>query len=105
MATDNRVFYAIGTGDLQIDVPNGSATTPILLRDTLHAPEMTLTIISISRITRAGNSVTFKDKSCEIKNKSGKVIGTIPVTSNGLYKVEHNHSAASAKSVEHIDIR
>ena len=104
-ATDNRVFYAIGTGDLQIDVPNGSATTPILLRDTLHAPEMTLTIISISRITRAGNSVTFKDKSCEIKNKSGKVIGTIPATSNGLYKVEHNHSAASAKSVEHVGIR
>ena len=104
-AANNRVFYAIGTGDLQIDVPNGSATTPILLRDTLHAPEMTLTIISISRITRAGNSVTFKDKSCEIKNMSGKVIGTIPATSNGLYKVEHKHSAASAKSVEHVDIR
>jgi hypothetical protein len=97
-APDQRVVYAIGTGDLQINVPNGSATTPILLRDTLYAPEIALTIISISRITRTGSSVTFKDKSCEIKNKSGKVIGTIPVSSNGLYKVEHNHLAESAKT-------
>jgi hypothetical protein len=31
---DNQVFYTIGTGMLQIEVPNGpSAPTPILLRE------------------------------------------------------------------------
>ena len=46
-AANKRTFYAIGTGDLQIDVPNGQGTTPVTLRDTLHAPEMALTIVSI----------------------------------------------------------
>jgi len=59
-------------------------------------PEMALTIVSISHIASIGNTVTFEDKSCKIKNKSGKVIGNIPASTNGLYKVEHSHMASSA---------
>ena len=53
-AANKRTFYAVGTGDLQVEVPNGNSTTPVLLRDTLHTPDMALTIISIGRITREG---------------------------------------------------
>jgi hypothetical protein len=98
------MFYAIGTGDLQVDVPNGDATTQVLLCDTLHMPEMVLTIISIGCITSAGHSVTFKPKSCKIKNPAGKLIGNIPTSSNGLYKVEHAYFAANASPVECVDI-
>jgi hypothetical protein len=65
-AADKRTFYAVGTGDLEIEVPNGTSRTPIILKDVLHAPDMGLTIVSISRITKAGYSVTFKDNTCQI---------------------------------------
>jgi transposase InsO family protein len=103
-AANKCTFYAIGTGDLQVDVPNGDATTQVLLRDSLHAPEMALTIISIGRITSASHSVTFEPKSCKIKNPAGKLIGNIPASSNGLYKVEHAYFAANTSPVERVDI-
>jgi len=95
-AANKRVFYAIGTGDLRIEVPHGKSSTPIILKDVLHAPEMELTIVSINQIYKAGNSVIFKDDTCTIKNKDNKVIGVIPASANGLYKVEHVHTAMVA---------
>jgi hypothetical protein len=65
---------------------------------------MALTIISIRCITSAGHSVTFETKSCKIKNPAGKLIGNIPASSNGLYKVEHSYLAANATPVEQVDI-
>jgi hypothetical protein len=66
---------------------------------------MALTIVSIGRITSTGYSVAFEQKSCKIKNKSGKVVGDIPASSNGLYKVEHSHTAASTNVLlEQVDI-
>jgi hypothetical protein len=50
-ATDKRIFYAVGMGDLRIRVPNGESSTPIVLKDVLHAPDMGITIVSISQIT------------------------------------------------------
>ena len=87
------MFYTIGTGDLRISVPNGESFTTVLLRNALHAPEMGTTIISISRITKAGYSVTFDASTCKIRNPSGKLIGIIPQSTNGLYKVEHVYAA------------
>src|SRR6266581_603348 len=101
-AANKRIFYAIGTGDLRIEVPHGESSTPIILKDVLHAPEMGLTIVSIDRICKAGNSVMFKDDTCTIKNKDNKVIGVIPASANGLYKVEHAHAAMVA--LEHVEL-
>jgi hypothetical protein len=101
-AASSRVFYAIGTGDLKIDVPNGASSTPITLKDTLYAPDMGLTAISISRIAAAGYSIAFEGQSCRIKNKSGKVTSDIPASPNGLYKVEHAQAPAAA--AEQVDI-
>ena len=103
-AANKRIFYAIGTGDLQIDVPNGQSTTPVTLHDTLHAPDMALTIVSIGRILDSRYKVHFENKSCKIKNKSGKIIGDIPASSNGLFKVEHSFTAASATASMQVDI-
>ena len=101
-AADSQVFYAIGAGDLKIDVPNGSSFTSITLRDTLYAPDMGQTIVSISRITAAGHSVTFEGMSCKIVNKAGKVMGDIPLSPNGLYKVEHSLAAAATSEPANI---
>jgi hypothetical protein len=96
------VFYAIGTGDLEIEVPNGESSTSIMLKDVLRAPEMGTTIVSVNRIVKAGYAVTFKDNTCQIRNKSDKVIGMIPASQNGLYKVDRVCAAATPE--EHVDL-
>lgn len=96
----------IGTGDLQIDVSNGDSTTPVILRDTLYATDMELTIVLIRLITSTGHSVAFERRSCKIKNKVGKIIGNISASSNRLYKVKHSFTAASTNAAlaEQVDI-
>ena len=101
-AANNRVFYAIGSGDLKIDVPNGASTTPITLKDALYAPDMSMTVVSISRIAGAGYSVAFKGTNCMIKNQHGTIVRDIPASLNGLYKVEHALTAAAV--AEQVDI-
>jgi transposase InsO family protein len=94
-AADKRVFYAIGMGDLRIEVPNGKSSTPIMLKDVLHAPDMGITIVSINRITKAGYQLLFDEESCQIREKrTRKYIGEIPVSISGLYKVERVYAAA-----------
>src|SRR6266404_8645454 len=104
MAADKQMFYANGIGHLQIRVPNGESFTPTILSDTLYAPEMALTVVSISRIAKAGFAVSFEGNACKIKNKKGVVVGTIPANNNGLYQVKHV-CAANAMVDEVIDIR
>ena len=83
------------TGDLKIKVSNSKSLTPILLKDVLHAPNMGITIVSISRITKARYMVTFKDNICEIQNKSDRIIGRVPASQSGLYKVKQVYAAVT----------
>ncbi|TFK16356.1 hypothetical protein FA15DRAFT_607505, partial [Coprinopsis marcescibilis] len=53
-AANKRVFHAMGQGDMQIEIPNGPTTTTILLKDVLYAPDMAMTVVSVSRIAVAG---------------------------------------------------
>jgi Pol polyprotein len=101
-AANGKPFYAISVGDLKIAVPNGASTTPITLKNTLYAPDMGLTIVSISHIASAGYFVTFEGNSCKIKDKKGVIMGSIAVSPNGLYKVEHPLMAVAA--AEQVDI-
>ncbi|CDO78280.1 hypothetical protein BN946_scf184674.g2 [Trametes cinnabarina] len=52
-AADDHVFKAVGKGDMYVDLPNGTGSTRVLLRDVLYAPTMGVTLVSISRITAA----------------------------------------------------
>jgi hypothetical protein len=92
----------IGLGDVVIDVPNGESSTQITLKDILHAPDMGATIVSISRIAKAGFSVCFEGQSCKIKDACNKVIGIIPASDNGLYKVDRVYAAVTAP--EQVDL-
>jgi hypothetical protein len=100
-AANNRAFYAVGMGDLEIDVPNGASSTKVLLRDALYAPDLGLTVVSIGRIVKAGCTVEFEGGTCKIK-RDGHVIGNVPASANGLFKVEH--ALAAAESIERVDI-
>jgi hypothetical protein len=96
VSANKRIFYAQGVSDLQIEVPNGDALTPVLLRDALYTPQIGLTVVSIGRIAQAGYSVSFEDNHCKIKKGPEEhTIGNIPASGNGLYKVEHTLSACA----------
>jgi hypothetical protein len=99
---DSQVFYTIGVGNMEIDIPNDGSSTRVVLQDALHMPDMGPTIVSIRWIIRAGCVILFEGDSCYIKNKKGKVIGKIPRSTNGLFKVECQVMAASA--TEHVSI-
>ena len=101
-AANNRVFYATGLGDLKIDVPNGSSSTRIVLKDALYAPDMGMTVVSVGKIASAGCTVSFEGKKCRIKNKEGRTIGRISASANGLYRVDHPITAAAAQ--EQVDL-
>jgi hypothetical protein len=72
------------------------------LWDTLHAPDIGLTVVSIGRIAKAGHVVSFEGDSCKIMNSKGKTIGNIPISANGLYKAERVYTAAAVPEV--VDI-
>jgi len=46
-ATD-KAFNAVGKDDMPIDLPNGNATSTILLKDVLYTLSMGVTLVSIS---------------------------------------------------------
>jgi hypothetical protein len=103
-AADKGVFYATGEGDLQVDIPNGDKITPVILKNTLYSPDIRLTLISINRIARAGKIVSFEWDDCFIKHRNGEVVGRIPATVNGLYKIEHSHVSAATIVQERVSI-
>ncbi len=101
VAANNKVFHAVGMGDFQIQMPNGATSTSALLRDTLHAPEMGVTVVSVCRMVKAGCSVHFGQGSCTIKmGPNGRVIGNIPASANGLFKVERSLSPPEPVDIE-----
>jgi len=99
---DKQVFYAVATGDLRIEVPNGESSTPIILKDVLHALDMGVTIVAINCITKARYTVLFNHECCRICDKNNRHVGNIPVSITGLYKVECVYAAAT--KVECIDL-
>jgi len=101
---DGRVVKAIGMGDLHLDLPNGLKWTKVTFRDSIHAPEMAFTLLSISRLDLTDHKVIFHKQKCTIKNPKGHTIATIP-HSEGLYRVlkhsgtETAHAAAKKMNI------
>ena len=83
---DGRTVKAIGMGDMHVELPNGSKKTKTIFKNAIHVPDMAFTLISISRLDKAGYSVTFNKGMCTIKNRNRHTIATIP-HSDGLYRV------------------
>ena len=92
-------------GDLQIEVPNSLMLNKVILKDTLHAPDLCLTVVSVGCIIKAGYTVQFADDVCQIKAEDSHIIGRIPAGVNGLFKVDHAFAAANQAALdESVDI-
>ena len=95
-AANQQSFSATGVGDMLVEVPNGAEASTIQLNEALYSPEVGYTLVSIGRIDDAGCTTTFGKGVCTISAPSGKVLGQIPKTTRGLYKVVHDVSNGSA---------
>ena len=102
ITADKRTFQAIGKGDIYVYLPNGDKpNSRILLKDVLYAPRMGITLVSISRIAKAGSTVVFTGSVCRIYSRDRDVIGEIRVK-GGLYRVLTSGSKATAYTT-HVD--
>jgi hypothetical protein len=75
-----------------MELSNGSGTTKMKFEQAIHTLDMAFTLISISRLDKAGYKVTFEKGMCKIMNSKGHVIATIP-HSDGLYRVTATKSS------------
>ena len=84
VTADGHLLKAVGIGDVQIELLNGTGKMQTLLREVIYVPEMAFTLISISQFNWAKCSVTFKNGNCTIMGLSGHRMATI-LLSDGLH--------------------
>ena len=101
---NSKVFYAIGMGDLQIEISNGITLNKVILKDMFHISDLYLTVVSVGCIIKARYTMQFVDDMCQIKAEDSHIIRHIPAGINGLFKVDHAFvvadQAASDKSMD-----
>jgi hypothetical protein len=103
---DGKVCHALGIGELEIELPNGSESTTVTLKDVLYAPSLHFSLISIGRLDDAGCKMTFGDGTCEIMSpgKQGRTIAKIPKEGN-LYRLHAPYSSRFADAANTLTAR
>jgi hypothetical protein len=64
---DGHTFQALGVGDIHIDLPNGQTKTTVTLKNTLYAPNIHFTLISLSCIVKGP---TLMDHGAKLSHKN-----------------------------------
>ena len=98
LAANKQSFNAIATGDLIINMPNRCNVTKLRLTEVLYSPAVGYILVSIGRLDQLGYSVTFGDGTCTICSPDDDVIGCIPKTHAGLYRVIHTGACDGANA-------
>jgi hypothetical protein len=88
-AANRQKFYAIGSGDMFIDVPNGLDVSKMRLKEVLYSPEIGYILISVGHLNSQGFTATFGDGKCEITHSDDGHVGTTSRSKKGLYWVIH----------------
>jgi hypothetical protein len=104
MAANKQSFSATATGNIIIDVPNGPTPSKLTLNDTLYSPDIGYTLVSIGRLDQSGHDIRFFGGKCTIKDPNGDLVGEIPISSNGLYRVAHGVGESANIAVETVTV-
>jgi hypothetical protein len=80
---------AVGKGNMSIDVPNRDKVSKLKLTEVLYSPEVGYSLGSMGRLDKAGYTITFGGGRCLIADRNGEDIGSVPMTDQCLYKLEH----------------
>jgi len=102
-AANKQDFQAIGKGEMVIDMPNGTDISQLCLTEVLYSPKVGYTLMSVGRLNDSGFSATFGGGKCIVRGPDGEDLGSIPKSSQGLYKVVHEGESANS-AVEGITL-
>jgi hypothetical protein len=80
-------------------VPNEGTESQLILNNTLHAPSVRYTLISLGILDEEGYHAHIGDRHLRIVSPQGKQLGRIPCTPHYLYKVTRSHEAANATEI------
>ena len=103
-AANKTSFAAIGRGDIEVVLPNGTDVNRLILRNVLHCPDTAFTLISMSAMDRAGYNFTLKSGHLIVRAPKGEKIADVPVE-NGLYKVPMREPVAAAATGGELSVR
>ena len=96
MANGNPVD-AIAVGDVKLQLPNGSQSTEVTMRNVFHVPSMTTTLISVGHLDKAGYLAHFGRGKYQIEAPDGTIIADLPLT-HGLYTMHAKVSRSDGES-------
>ena len=89
-------IFAMGKGDVVIELPKGNKGSNITLKDSLYVPDIALTLISTTCIVKAGFAINMEKDWCKIQSPKPacKLIAHIPEV-NSLYQIDGTEHAAT----------
>jgi hypothetical protein len=87
-AVNKGTFEALGTGMLVLPTKIQGINIAVSLKDTLYAPKIAFTLISIGRGDNAGYQTVFSHQKCIVKDSAGKTLIDAPKF-HGLYRLDH----------------
>jgi hypothetical protein len=81
---DGNLLQAEGSGDLRVELPNGSKMMTVMLKNVLYAPTLHFTLILIGTLDDTGCTMTFRNGACEIRSpgKNRQIIAKVPKQGN-----------------------
>ena len=94
-AANKQNSRAVGMGEMMINVPNNIDISKFRLTEVLYSPEVSYTLISVRQLDDAGFDVTFADGKCTIHEQNSELVGTVPKSGHGLYRVSHESDTAN----------
>jgi hypothetical protein len=99
---DGRLTPVLGRGRIDFLIPSGRpgslTTIPVSIHDALHVPELAANLLSVSRLTASGLDVSFQQRHCIIRSRTGEVLARADKLRDGMY-----HLAVHALHVPTVD--
>ena len=94
---NNQVASITGVGDFRILADNDKGGKPVILKKTLHVPDLRTNLMSVSKITDKGNEVIFRKEVAYVVNESREVLA-VAKRHGDLYFVEQMAEEAGMAS-------
>lgn len=100
LADGNKILSkGVGTGKLKVADQNGEPLT-VTLKDVLYVPTLAGNLLSISKITEQGFSVSFEKNGCKIKRNDDAFIDG--ERAGNLYHLKQSHRLLLVKKGVHL---
>jgi transposase InsO family protein len=84
---DNRVIKAVGCGTIRVESNVDGRMIVGTLTEVLYVPDMSVNLLSVSKMTERGLQVHYAGNQCTVTTTSGKVICRGEKTNGGLYRL------------------